>query len=828
MQSLRYAARVLGRAPGFTAVAVLILGLGIGANAAVFSIVNALVLRPLPGRAGELVGVFNRERSRPDSYRAFSYPAYADIRDRTDLFEGVFAHNVALVGMEEGDSTRRVFAAVVSSNYFPLLGAAPIVGRGFLPEEEQPGRPVHVAIASYDTWRRSGFSGQFLGSTIKVNATAFTVIGVAPEGFGGTLALLGFEWWFPLSAYDQVVVGMFREGGAGSLADRDHRGLLVAGILKPAITSADAQARLEVLAASLGQAYPDTDRDRTFVVAPLQRLGISSSPGSDGNVATVSALLLLMSTLVLVVACLNLANLMFARGAARRREIAVRLALGGSRTRIVGQLMIEALLLSAAGAVAGVVVAGWTTSLLATSMARAFPIGVTVNASLDFRVLAAAAGFAALSTLLFALGPAWSSCRTDLVPDLRVDVRTASLSRSRLSRLFNGPALVIGQLAVSLALVVAGGLFMRSALRVTSIDAGFPVDRQLVVAVDPSLAGYDETRGREVHRALLERLRALPGIEGASTASTVAFGDMTEGRRVAREAAERPERVVLQVIGADYFKTLGLRMLRGREFALSEEAPGGAARFAIIDEPLARRLFGADNPLGLQLLISRDQTTPPERVEIVGVAPGLRHNLFDPAPVAHLYLAFGSEYRSVMNFHVRVAPGVADGVMFGAIRGEIRRLDPGMPIVTMRTMAGQRDASVQTWALRTAASLFTAFGTLALILAGLGVYGLESYDVARRTREIGIRLALGARPLDIFRLVLGDAGRAAAWGLAIGLLLALGVGRLVSGILFGVSPYDPVVLAAGMLTLAAATLLACYVPLKRATGVEPSEALRSE
>jgi predicted permease len=828
MQDLRHAFRLLRRTPGFTVVAVLVLALGIGANAAVFSIVNALMLRRLPGRVNELVGVFNADRTRPGSYRSFSYPAYLDIRDNNDVFDNVMAQMASLVGVGEGDATRRVFAMVVSSNYFRTVAVPLAAGRAFSPEEERPGAAMLVAVASYDAWRARNFERDLVGSTVNVNGMDFTVVGVAPEGFTGTGAIAGPEWWFPLGAYDQVVNDFFREGGAG-LATRSHAALMLAGTLKPAVSLTDAQGRLDPLARGLAEAYPDTDRDRAFTLAPLRRIGMGSSPQADDLLPLISGLLLAMSALVLVVACLNLANLMLARGNARRREIAVRMALGGGRVRIVRQLMTEALVLSIAGAAAGVVIAWWTPSFLAASMTSSFPISISIDVAPDMRVVAATSFFAILSTIAFALRPAWSLSEADLVSDTKSDSRTTGL-RGRSPRLVSGPRLIVAQLALSLALVATGGLFVRGALTITDIDAGHSFDRQLVVSVDPSLAGFDDGRGRELYRASLERLRGLGGVEAASFASSVAFGEITEHLSVRLPGeSERAADPVFRIVGADYFQTLGLRMLSGREFAVSDEtASPRAATLAIVNSPPAERLFGCENPVGRQIQVRARNNEPHRTLEIIGAAPGLRHDLFDPGPVPHIYVAFGGEYRANMNFDIRVADASREAEMLATVARELRQVESRLPIVALQTMTAHRDKSFLAWTIGAAAGLFGAFGVLALLLATIGVYGLEAYDVSRRTREIGIRMALGARAADVARLVLSDGLRATIWGLAIGLVLAVGIGRLVSGVLFRVTPFDPVVLTVAALILSAAALLACAVPLRRATRVEPIEALRTE
>jgi predicted permease len=822
LSDLRHSLRLLRRTPGFTAVAVLVLALGIGANTSVFSIVNAMLLKPMPGRIAELVGVFNQDRSKPDSFRGFSYPVYTDLRDHSEVFESLMAHTLSMVGIREGDSTRRTFAAVVSSNYFTTLGIQLAAGRAFSPEEERPGSGIPVAIASDALWRRSGGAAEFVGSTLTVNATPVTIVGIAPPGFTGTMAIASPDLWFPLGVYDQMVTDIFRQQATG-LTDRRSDALILAGRLKPGVTMTMAAPQLERIADGLARTYPATDRDRGFTLAKLQRTGTSTSPQASNPLAAVSGMLLLMAALVLVVACLNLANLMLARSAARRKEMAIRLALGGSRARIVRQLLSEAFLLSIAGAGVGVVIAWWTTSLLAGSLSRVFPISVVIDATPDVRVFLAAGACAVLSTIFFALGPAWVTSRAELVPDLKSDLRGGRVGRSRL---VSGPALVISQLAVSLALVTAGGLFVRGALNIAVTTPGFALDHQLVVAVDAGMSGYDETRARSTYRTMLERLRALPGVAAVSLASTVPFGDVSEGR--AARVGERKADPGYLIVGADYFKTLGLPMLRGREFNRSEEiASARAGQLAVINEPLARKLFGDEDPIGRQVQIGdRDRGTE-QTLEIIGVAPGLLHDMFDAAPVPQIYVATGGPFRASMNVHLRVAGG-SEMAMLDTVRRELHNVDDRLPIVSMRTMNGHRDASILAWSVRVAAGLFSAFGALALLLATIGVYGLKAYDVSRRTREIGIRMAIGATSQDVQRLVLREGLRTTAWGLGIGMLLAMALGKIVSGLLYRVSPFDPAVLTTAALALAGAALLACYIPARRATRVVPLEALRAE
>ena len=821
IRDFRHSIRLLRRAPGFTAVAIFVLALGIGVNTAVFSVLNALVLQPRPGRIDTLVGVFSRDRVKVDDYRDFSYPAYVDLRARRDVFDSLMAHTFSIVGIRDGDITRRSFAALVSANYFETLGVSLAAGRGFTPDEERPRAEAAVVIASYSNWRKAGLSPSYVGSTIRVNARDVTVVGVAPKGFAGTMSILSPEWWFPLGAYDSVVNDMFKQRTTG-LMDRGNHPLNLAGALKPGATIASAESALDDLAKRLAAEFPATD-DQVFKLSALPRLSVSSRPGTDSALQVVSALLAAMAGLVLVVACLNLANLMLARGAARRREIAIRQALGSGRWRIVQQLLVEGFTLSAIGAAFGVVAGWWTTGALAAWFGTlSVALGIELLVQPSARMVAAAAGFALLSTICFALGPAWSLSRPDVTSDLKGEPGRAA------RRVGVGSLLAVGQLAVSLALVAAGGLFVRGALHAAAADVGFSLDRQLVVAVDPSVAGYDETRARALFRAMLQRLRATPGVEAASMASTVPFGEIQEGRRLRLTQSSEGINADFVVVGSDYFKTLGLRVLRGREFTAADDEPGAGMKLALVDAALARRLFGDADALGRQVLIEPRQGEALQTFTIVGIAPPIRQDLFEAAARPRAYASFGSRFYPNMTLHVQTAAGAPDAAMLATVRGELQRLDSRLPIFTARTMTMQRDASITTWGIRVAATMFSSFGALALLLATIGVYGLNAYEVSRRTREIGIRMALGATAGDVRRLLLREGLRTTIVALAIGLLLAAGTGKLVSGLLYRVSPFDPAVLAAAAVVLSAAAMLACFLPARRATRIAPLDALRTE
>jgi predicted permease len=836
-QDLRFAARSFAKTPGFTVLAVLVLAIGIGANTAMFSIVNAVMFKPLSGQAGELVGLYSRERERPGSYRAFSYPNYVDLREQSgEVFGGLMAHMFSMVGETVGDTTRRAFISVASSNYFDTLGVRLAAGRTFSREEEQPGARIPVVIVGYDRWQDAQFDPSFLGSRIRINATDFTVVGVAPRGFTGTMALLAPEMWLPLGMFDVVVNDIFKNRGTG-LADRWHHALVLAGRLQPGISEATATERLDLIARRLEDAYPAENKDRTLQVSKLSRMATSTSPQTDSGTAVGSALLMALAGVVLLIACLNIANMLLARGTARRKEMAIRMAVGGARGRVVRQLLTESLLLAGAGSLAGLVIAFWSTRLLFGTLAPILPLTITFEPAPDANVLLAATALAIVATLLFGVGPALRSARVDVVDDLKGStVAGASLVRARFS---GRNAMVIGQIALSLALLCTGGLFARGALKAAAADPGFRYDQVLLAAIDPAMAGYDATRGKESLRAVLERVRSIPGITAVTTASTVPFGEFHEGQAVEAVGSETPaaspRQPTYRIVGGDYFRVLGLSMVRGREFTRQEEESNQAPRVAIVDETLARSLFPDRDPLGQLIRIPRREGQDSsgndgEPMEIVGIAPPIRDTLFQNSASPHLYVPSGRHFRSMVNLHMRLADASAatESAALQTVRAELTQLDPQLPLMELMPMRRFHDRSLELWAVNTGGKVVMTLGGLALLLALAGVYGVKSYVVSQRTREFGIRVAVGARPRDVMWLVLRDGLTLTAIGLGIGIPLAAAAGFSLSRMLYEVSPIDPIVFIAGPLTLAAAATLAAWIPARRATRVAPVTALRTE
>ena len=838
-QDIRFGARMLMKNPAFTIIAVLVLGLGIGANAAIFCLVNAFLLRPMAvEKPGELFSCYNRN-TKDGGYRAFSYPEYCDIRDRNTVFTNLLAHDVAMVGVTEGDTTRRTFADIVSSNYFAAFSVQMFQGRGFLEAEEQPSSAIPVAIVSYRYWERTGRDPGLVGKTIRINGRPYTVVGITPQGFTGVLALLSPEIWLPLGVDEMVKNDFFTDGVSRRLESRDNSCLFLIGRLKPGLTAEKADSQLAVLAAQLAQAHPAQNKDRTFFLKPPARFSVTTNPSNDGDIRTASILISSVAAVVLLIACLNLANMLLARGAARRKEFAVRLALGGGRGRILRQLLTEGLLLSFMGGAVGLCLAFWGNSLLIASMSTLLPLDLVYHAGPDVRVFGAMLGFCILSTLISGLGPAWKLSRPGVVDDLKEHAGEDAAEGRRLFSRRN--CLVMSQLALSLALLSAAGLFVRGALKAADVNPGFSLDNGIIVELDPSLAGFDETRSRELYRLLLERLGSTPGIEAASLAATVPFGMVSLGRSV-QKAGESTEAATpgeagntvgasFNAVGEDYFRTLGLRLLRGRTFTANEAGPGSGPRVAIIDERLAKRLWPGEDPLGKRIQFREGKPgVQPEPIEVVGIAPEIRQKLIGSDLSPHVFVPFGQGYQSNAHIHLRtsVRGREAENLLLHTVRREIRSVDPRLPVLGLKTLRGHLEGSVEMWMIRAGAWLFTILGSVALFLAIVGVYGVRAYTVARRTREIGIRMALGANARQVLRLVLREGLLLTGAGVVLGLGLALAAGKLLGSMLYEVSGTDPLVLSLASFVLAFISMAACYVPARRAALVSPTTALRYE
>src|SRR5256714_6692704 len=863
MHDFRFALRQLWKAPGFTIAAVLVLTLGIGANTAVFSLVHTMLFAP-PGyaRPEALVQIFSQDTKNPKSFREFSYPTLNDIRAQNSVFSGVAGFNVGMVGIGEKNNTRRTFVSIGTANYLEVLGVTPVVGRGFTLEEEQPGRAASVALVSYGYWARHNRDASVLGSQIVVNGRSYTIVGVLPKTFTGTLAVLSPEVWLPLSAFEFVTPN-YTNDPTQNLASRAGEQLLLIARFKPGIAAPAAGAAWKPLAANLERAYPVEQKDQTFVTAPLSRFSISDDPPDDSEFGAIAPMLLGMAAVVLLVACLNLANMLLARGTARRKEIAIRLALGGSRWRVVRQLLTEGLLLAFIGGVAGLLVGVWASQILALSMRSLLPLDVVWNAGPNLPTMLVTFGFCLLGTVAFALGPALKLSRNSVIGDLKEHAGD-DVVRRRWRFVPRNP-LVVVQIAVSLALLTAAALFIRGANKAARLETGLHVENDLLLEVDASLGGFDSARAEQLYRRLNDRLAALPGGQRATISATAPFGVLSLARGIQRAGMhvgkdDKPGTAAeglayssrYNSIGADYFATMGIPLLRGRIFTVAEVTQPNSPAVAIIDEALAKKLWPDGDALGQQIQFATDTAPRAKRddggnsmgiqqggksnikqeepIQVVGIAPVTRGSVMEKKPRGTVYLPFARGFQNNVFFFIQFSrlnkaniPDLAD-----AIRRAVRETDPTLPILALKTFPQHLDSNMEIWIIRSGATLFSIFGGLALVLAIVGVYGVKAYSVARRTREIGIRMPLGARPNGVQWMIVREGIVMLAGGVAIGLLLAAATGKLLSGMLYQVGALDPIAFSTAPLILGAATLIATWLPARRATRISPMTALRTE
>ena len=810
LQDCRFGYRSLLQNPGFTLVAVLTLALGIGVNSGMFMLVNGLLLGPLYERPDQVVTVHSHNTATGRD-RGLSFANYLDVREATtDIFADLAAFSTLLVGVDVGAGTRRTLASAVTANYFDLFGRPLALGRPFTSTEER--RDVHVAIVSDRLWRRLGADPSMLGRSIRVNGAPFTVIGVAPKGFSGP-SIPGPDVWLPIDPADA------------------HDELFVQGRLRTGTRFETVAPALATVGRRLEQASPATNSGDVLEMARPSRLMFAPGLTSRAMTATIGVMLMIMPMIVLLVTCLNLANLLLARGHARRRELAIKSSLGASRGRIVRQLFTEGMLLASAGAAIGLLLSTWAATTLLASVGPLLPLELTLpEFDLDWRVLVGTMAFSLLASLVFSASPAWILTGRAVITDLKRHVGEDGRGPKSIGM---SNRMVIEQVALSLLLLASGGLFVVSAIAATMADPGFGLDRILLADVDPSLAGYDQARGRQSHLALLDRLRTVPGVEAVTISSSLPFSSMSDSRLVAPagagEARSGSVDAVFSVIGRDYARVLGLSLRAGRDFTDAELVPGSAEPVAIIDDALADRLWPEEGALDRLIhFLDGDGSDVGRSLRVVGIVPAVKHSFGNARPFPHVYVPLGQRYESAMTLQVRLASEDAERAVRSTLGAVVRGVDERVPVLRLETWRDHLDASLEVWFYRAGAMVFSVFGGIALLLAVIGVYGVKSYAVSCRTREFGIRLAVGAHPRALLWQVLQEGGRATIVGIAVGLLLAVGAGQLLQSILYGVRSVEVVVLVAASAILLAASLLASYIPARRATKVDPLVALRYE
>lgn len=838
MDDLRISVRQLRKTPGFTLAAVAVLALGIGLNAAMFSVVHALVFAARPfGDPDRLVQIYSRDARPAGDYRAFSFEAYREVAARRDLFAGVLAHNFTVVGIGEGDESRRTFSALVSGNYFEVLGVPLLRGRTFSAEESRPGQDVPVVVASYAHWERTGFDPALLGSTLRVNERLFTVIGIAPRGFTGTMSAFGPELFFPLGVFDSLSNDI-RDDTRGTLSRPDTFSLFLVARLDNDVTIATASEAVALFGRSLERTFPAQYEHYVWSVAALPKFGTSTSPSDEAVVTMLGVVLLGMTGAVLLTVCLNLASMLLARGRARRKEFAVRIALGGSRMRIVRQLLIEGLLLSLVGGVLGVMLGNAAINALLATLATLLPVTVVLEGTSTLALTLATVTFCGLATIAFALGPALKHSRADIVSDLKAQTGDDALPRAR--RFMPRNPLVAAQVALSLSLLIAAGLFLRMALGAALVDLGFRADDTVLAEVDARLGGWDDRRSLDLYAHIEQRLASLPGVQAVSVGAIVPLSNVSVSKPVQRAGVRPPpgaepatpeagQRFYApwNAIGGGYFEAMGIPLQQGRTFTVAETYGTGAPPVAIIDEALAGKLWPEGGALGQHIQWAATESNPAsEPMEVIGIVSRTQRELFENVPRGAAYVPLGQGFTSNVYFHVR--PSAPSATLVDSVRREIRTAAPGLPLFGVKTFSAHVGSSLEYWGLTLSASMFGAFGGLAMLVAIVGIYGMTAYAVARRTREIGIRMAIGARRGAVLRLIVAESLRTALAGVAAGWVLGLGVGRIMASLFVDLAAFDAwtfLLVPVGLVLTAAA---ATWLPARRATLVNPVTALRNE
>ena len=802
LQDLRLAFRRLKQSPGFAAAAILTLALGIGANTMTFSAINQVVFRPLPVERSEELVSLNSNRAGANQ----SYPNYKDLRDWNRSLAGLAGYRVAPVNMSQNGSNAHVWGYEVSGNYFNVLGLRAILGRALTPADDQKIGAHPVVVLNYNTWK-SRFAGDpgIVGSKVKINGLDYSILGVMPQGFFGTELIFTPEFWVPIAMEPQI------EPGNRWIDERFDWNLWTVGRLKPGISRAQAESELNTVAAQIVRQNPD-----------LRGMQIKlSSPGLIGDtlrggVIGFASVLMGLAGLVLLIACTNLASLLLARAADRRKEIALRLVLGAGKWRLVRQLLVESLLMSVAGAMGGLFLAVWMTDALA-AWRPPIDIPIKMDFAIDQRVLAFTAGAAILTTILFGLVPALQAARTDLIPALKNASITARLRRWQLREV-----LVASQIALSVVLLVGTVLVVRSLQRALTINIGFNPHGAVAVAVDLGLAGYDEIRGREFQRRLMDKVSALPGITVAGFANSLPLSLDQSTTSIFAEGKPVPPpgevpNANYYMVDPGYFRAMQTRLIAGRAFDKRDQK--AAQPVAIVNQAFAARLFPNENALGKRFRSGNSGLT-----EIVGIAEeGKYESLADGARPALFWPAF-QHYNATTTLVARSS--LSGDRVVPMIEQAIHDLDASLPFYQAGTL--EDHLGLPLLPARLAAIMLGAFGGLAIVLAATGVYGVMAYAVSRRKREIGIRIAIGAGRSQVLQLVLRRTTMLLAIGTFLGAVAAMATGGLFSPILYGVSPKDPTTFTLAILLMSGVTFTAAWFPALRATAIQPATALREE
>jgi predicted permease len=823
-QDLRYGVRVLAKQPGFTAVAVLALALGIGVNAAILSAVNGFVLRPLPVEApSELMSPYWGKKADAEAWHEFSYANYLDLREQNKTFSDLCAWDEVSAGVSSGEGrdarddehAEVVWGELVSANYFDVMGVRPMLGRAFLPEEDRTPNTHPVAVISHSVWRRRfGADAGVIGKTVYLNGQPFTVIGVMPESFLGSTFYLRYSFWAP-----SMMAQKFNRRAEWN-TDRGYATVRLYGRLKPGVTAEQAEADLNSVAGSLAQLYPKENADTKIqIVTELE----GRYQGATKYIRYGGLMALCISGLVLLMACANVANLMLARATTRAREIGIRLAIGASRGRIVRQLLTESVLLALLGGALGCAFAYWGAGLVQATVPPV-PYPISLEFGLDGYALKWMLLVSLLTGVVFGLAPALLASRADLVTVIKGGAPQTSHGRRRLNP---RGALVVAQVTISIVVLICAGLFIRSLGAALETDPGFSTENLVTMQINPKLLGYDQQAVWRLFPQIIRRIEALPGVRAAALTDDLPLqaGNLARGPIVKEGEADPPPNQGYvsdcSFVSPKYFDTVRTPLVLGRDFTEHDDAD--ATPVVIVNQEFARKFYGgAEQAMGKRFRFA--QGTP--LMEVVGVAKdGLYRSLYEDRRPYMFLPVYQQSYAAVAVVISAQSAGALQTVTEGA-RREIAKLDPRLPVFGV--MTAEENMTIAFWGPRLAAGMATTFGALALVLATMGLYSVMTYAVSQRTREIGIRVALGAQVLDVLRLVVSQGMRMVLIGMALGFVLAFLLSRALSSLLLGVGATDSVTFVGVAALLIAVALLACYIPARRAARVDPLVALRHE
>jgi predicted permease len=812
LRDLHYAGRRLRQSPGFALVAILIVALGIGANSAIFSLVNAVLFRPQPyDRPEELVNVYVSD-ARGEQHTTTSLAEYREFKAQTGVFAGTASFEPQILSRTTEAGSKIAFIEAVSANYFDVLGLQVYRGRGFAPDEETGG--AVVAVINYQLWRRE-FGGDpgIIGTTVRLNGSPVMIVGIGPPTYRGVIGAMTSQFWLPYGSFRALDPEQ-----AVSAERRGNRSTWVRARLQPGLTPAAAQAAIDGVMGTLAREFPESNQGRTALVVPAD--GVRFHPAVDGTLYPVAGLLLVIVGLVLAIACSNIASLMLARATARQKEVALRMAIGAGRMQLVRQLLTESVLIAALGGVVGLGLArGLVQAIVAFE--PPIPVPIALDLSLDGRVL----GFTIVLTLgtgiLFGLAPALRATRPDLVGSLKAETSSAA-GRHRRFGLRNG--LVVLQVAVSVLLLAGAGLFVRSLGNAQRVDPGFETERAAILTVSLGHGQLGEAGSRALLRQLTDRVAATPGVRQVALAERVPLGATLQTRGIWVEPSPPPPgqdnvEVDYSVIGPGYFEALGISLVAGRGFTVADQP--GAERVAVVSEAMARKFWRRTDVVGETFRLNG---VGGPTVRIVGVARDTKVRTLGEAPRPFLYASFDQEFTGIVS--VIAATEGDPGPILAAMRRELEALAPDVPIFEAKTMV--QHLGVALFLPRMAAGLLALFGGIGIGLAGLGLYGVVAFAVSQRTREIGVRMALGADSVKVIRLVVRESVGLVLVGIGVGVTMALLAARPLASALYGVSPADPVTFLAVAGLMVGTALLASYLPARRAVRVDPLVALRSQ